>query len=112
MVKIVDKNVFAAGQHGTLSDAARMDQVGGDQFFQVMRDRRLGDRELGHQLFAGDFGLDRDSLQDRETLWVSQRLGYPMQLLVGQPVFLDVHNRQSIDFATSAQSTHPPGKYV
>jgi hypothetical protein len=35
-----------------------------------------------------------------------------MQLLVGQPVFLDVHNRQSIAFATSAQSTHPPGKHV
>ncbi len=112
MVKIVIENVLATRQHGTLSDAARMDQIGGHEFFQVMRDRRLGNRKLGNQLFAGNFSLLSDSLQDRETLWVSQRFGDPVQLLGVQPVFVDVHSCQSIAFAPNAQSTKPPGKHV
>lgn len=112
MVKIVVQNVLAARQQGTLSDAARMDQIGGHEFFQVMRDRRLGDRKLGNQLFTGNFALLSDSLQDREMLWVSQRFGDPMQLLGVQPVFLDVHSCQSIAFVPPAQSTQPPGKHV
>lgn len=63
---------------------ARLDQSGADQLFDVMRDRRFGNRKLFPQLRASAFPLAGDDLEDRHAPRIRQRLGDQLELLLGQ----------------------------
>ena len=64
--------------------ATRVNQIGGNQFLQVMGDGRLGDGEFGDQTLARNFMFMGDTGKDRESLRVRNRLGNALQLFIGQ----------------------------
>jgi hypothetical protein len=61
-----------------------MDQLGGDQFLQVVRDGCLRDWEFGNESLARSLVLSRNAGENREPLRIGNRLCNLLQLIVGQ----------------------------
>ena len=73
----------------------RLDEAGTGQFLQVMRDRRLSNREAPAQPATAYFRPVGDVLQDFESSGIGQRFGDPLELLHvhGRPVLLLLTHR-------------------
>jgi hypothetical protein len=59
-----------------------MDQFGGDKFLQVVRDGCLRDRKFSNESLARNLVLSRNAGEDREPLWIGNRLCNLLQLIV------------------------------
>src|SRR5690606_162407 len=65
---------------GVLAVALGLDEPGLDQLLEVVRDRRLGDRELVAEGLIGALVLGGDDLEDGEAARVGERLRDALEL--------------------------------
>jgi hypothetical protein len=94
-VRVGFTHISPTTQDRQLAFTARVNQIGSDQFLQVMRNGGLSDREFGDQSFAGNLVLSSNAGENREALWISKSFRNSLYLVIGQ-IGLNVgHRHQS-----------------